>query len=424
MPETKEWGIYVYYAADVPSVDMQDAARRSLESLASVGSSTDVGITAMIDLPDQDTTYYVMPSRPKGKCTWQVYPDRFLPNVNSASIQTIADFLEWSRHNCPAEKVALMFWGHGYALDDFDPTLKKGEGGSDKGRTKVRAASGFSADGDKELRLLLDSTHDAVLNNRDFGSVLRGFNVSGGQRKKIQLLGLDCCNMAMAEVVSELQDYADVLVAAESLLPLRSWLSEQALAKFLADCKLTPQEFAKAAVDLFVKSYDPAEDPYLSLSVSELAKCSELERKMKDLTATLITAIDTAENRAAIDRVWLRDVNFLVDGFIDLGRFCELLKEEMLENRKVCLAAENLLCALGQVVLHRRVAPDVPDRNISRATGLTVWFPPWIRFPAVNYPQIELSKRYLFNGYELTRFAQVTNWDQFLRKLFYLTQGR
>jgi len=424
MPELKEWGIYVYYAADVESKEMQDAARSSLESLASVGSSEDVGITAMIDLPGLDTPYYIMPQRPKGKYNWPVYPDRFLANVDSANIQTIADFLQWSDRNCPAKKVALIFWGHGYALDDFDPTLEQGGGGADKGRATARAASGFSADGHNELRLLFDSTHDSVLNNRDFGSVLRSFDVSVGAKRKIQVLGLDCCNMAMAEVVSELQEYADVLVAAESLLPFRSWLSEPALEKFLANCKLEPKDFAQAAIELFIESYDPAEDPYLELSACDLKKCGELERQVSDLTAALIAAIDEPENRAAIDRAWLRDVCFLADGFIDLGSFCKFLQQEMSGNARVSKAAGEVLTVLDQVVLYHGVAPASKDRNIALATGLTIWFPPWIRFPAVNYPQIDLSKRYLFNGYELTRFAQVTNWDQFLCKLFYLTQSR
>lgn len=423
MPTVKEWGIYVYYAADVPDDEMQEAARSSLASLASIGSSEDVGITAMIDLPGLDTPYYVMPQRPKGKCTWQVYPDRFLPNVNSASIETIADFLEWSSTNCPAKKIALVFWGHGYALDDFDPKLEQGGAGSNTVRATVRAASGFSADGQNELRLLFDSSHDAVLNNRDFGSALRGFNVGLGDKRKIQVLGLDCCNMAMAEVLSELQDYADFLVAAESMLPFRSWLSTPGLANFLENCKYEPEEFAKKAVDLFIKSYDPATDPYLAISVSNFRKCPELERKMKALTAKLLIAIDEPENRAAIDRAWLRDVNFLVDGFIDLGTFCNLLREEMKGNSDVCSAAGDVIKVLkDDVVLHHKVAPYVPDRNISLATGLTIWFPPWIRFPAVNYPQIDLSKQYLFNGYELTHFAQATDWDRFLTKLYFLTQ--
>jgi hypothetical protein len=196
------------------------------------------------------------------------------------------------------------------------------------------------------------------------------------------------------------------------------------MTKLLTNDKFTPEEFGEAAVDLFVKSYDPAEDPYLALSVSKLDACSELERKMKDLTAVLITAIDAPENRAAIDRAWLRDVSFEVDGFIDLGAFCMFIQEEMSGNTDVCSAAEDVCNALSKVVLHHRVAPEVPDRKISLATGLTIWFPPWIRFPGVNYAQIDLSKRYLFNGYELTRFAQVTNWDRFLSKLYLLTQGQ
>ena len=61
MPATKEWGIYVYFAADVPQRQMQIGAWRNLRALASAGSSNTVGITAMIDLPRRDTEYYLIP---------------------------------------------------------------------------------------------------------------------------------------------------------------------------------------------------------------------------------------------------------------------------------------------------------------------------------------------------------------------------
>jgi hypothetical protein len=425
MPATKTWGIYVYYAADVLSAEMQAAARTSLVSLASAGSNEDVGITAMIDLPKLDTAYYILPEQPTGQTTWDVYPDRFLPNVNSASLQTIADFLQWSSDNCPAENIALVFWGHAYALDDYDPTQGQGAGTGDdsgKGRAGQRSAAGFPGRRGQELSLLYDSSHDAVLNNRDFGGVLRSYNVSLAPKKKIQVLALDCCNMAMVEVLSELQDYAEFSVAAESMLPYRSWLTQQVLEQFLHAGNISPQDFAKAGVNMFIDSYMPSQDPYLALSVCNLARCQRLEEDMKELTGILIEAIDEPENREAIDRAWLRDVSFLADGLIDLGRFCEYLQQGMREVPGLYSAAGKVREAVKKVVPYNRYAPDDKNLKISLATGLTVWFPPWIRFPAVRYPQIELSKNYLTNGYPQTRFAQATSWDRFLYKLFDLTQ--
>lgn len=421
----REWGIYIYYAADVPSTAMQKAALRSLESVASVGSNETVGITAMIDLPNRDTVYYLLPAQPEGRVKRSVYPDRFLPNVNSASIQTLADFLQWSNDNCPAEKVALVFWGHGYAIDDFDPTIQpenpNGTNVSGKGRLGQRALPGISGARGHELSLLFDSTHDAVLNNRDFGNLLRTYTAGLRPVKRIQVLGLDCCNMAMAEVMSELQDYADCAVAAESLLPFRSWLSMRALGDFLQRESLTPRDFSSAAVDMFIDSYDSATDPYIELSAFDLNQFKPLEDAIKNMTEVLIDAIDFPENRDAIDRAYLSDVCFLVDGFIDLGTFCRFLIE-FIEVEAVCVQADKVRKALTNVVIKSRFAPDDKGKKIKLATGMTIWFPPWIRFPGVTYPQIDLSKSYLLTGYSQTHFAQVTNWDRFLLKLYALTQ--
>ncbi|MGA3131307.1 MAG: clostripain-related cysteine peptidase [Terracidiphilus sp.] len=420
----RKWGIYVYYAADVESRQMQQAAWQSLQSLASAGSTNDIGITAMIDLPVRDTAYYVMPPQPAGRIKQPVYPDRFLPNVNSASIETLADFLQWSTVNCPAENVALVFWGHGYAIDDFDPTLQPGSptGVSGKGREGQRAIPGISGARGHELSLLFDSTHDAVLNNRDFGNLLRTFNAGLRPQLRIQVLGLDCCNMAMAEVLSELQDYAQCVVAAESLLPFRSWLSEDALTEFLErGSTLAPEQFSVGAVDMFIDSYDPETDPYIELSAFELSQFPALEQAMKGLTEVLIEAIDTPENRDAIDRAYLSDVSFLVDGFIDLGTFCSFLAE-MIDEEGIRNAVNAVLEALNNVVMRCRFAPNDPRMKIALATGMSIWFPPWIRFPGVRYPQIDRSRAYLFNGYPQTRFAQVTNWDRFLLKLYSVTQ--
>ena len=113
-PSAKTWGIYVYFAADVPDPDMQAAVWKTMGTIASVGSSDRVKITAMIDLPNRDTEYYIIPQRPPGVVRWPILPDRFLSNVNSASMDTILDFFEWSHHNCPANNIALIFYGHGY----------------------------------------------------------------------------------------------------------------------------------------------------------------------------------------------------------------------------------------------------------------------------------------------------------------------
>ena len=192
----------------------------------------------MIDLPSRDTEYYILPERPADpKITrWAVLPDRFLSNVDSASIDAILDFFGWSHRNCPAKKIALVFWGHGFALDDFDPRLQPNGGSAGQKRPrrgKQRTADFFPGKSGNELKLLYDLTHNSVLNNRDFAQAIRDYTEKFNGKKPIQVLGLDCCNMAMAEVLCELQGVAEYAVAAETGLPFQSWLSAPVLKKFL-----------------------------------------------------------------------------------------------------------------------------------------------------------------------------------------------
>jgi hypothetical protein len=88
----------------------------------------------------------------------------------------------------------------------------------------------------------------------------------------------------------------------------------------------------------------------------------------------------------------------------------------------VATAAASVENAVSQVVVYSRVAPNSPGRKIMLSKGLSIWFPPWIQFPSVNYSQIERSKDYFLHGYLQTRFAQTTGWNKFLLKLLQLTQ--
>jgi hypothetical protein len=431
MPATKEWGIYVYFAADVPEPLMQRGAWRTLETMASVGSNARVGITALMDLPGRDTEYYVIPERPTNPCVkrWPIFPDRFLPNVNSANIETIYEFFEWSHRNCPAKKIALIFWGHGYALDDFDPRFQ--ESGSfavtdqdddGMGRTFERNAKSFPGKRGQELKLLYDSTHDSVLNNRDFAGVLRSYNKRFLNGQKMQVLGLDCCNMAMAEVLCEFQDCADYVIAAETGLPFQSWLSVRVLRKFLAAQHSTAEEFAEHAVRDFIQSFGRLSSSYVGLSACNLNAFKDLEVAVKKLASALYVAVDEPENRAAVEKAWFSDVSFIVDGLIDLSSFCMFLQRN-LPGTDVASAALGVMRAVKKVVILSKTAPDLPGRKICLSKGLSFWFPPWIQHPAVDYFQIEQSKDYFVHGYPQTRFARATGWDKFLGKLLQLTQS-
>jgi hypothetical protein len=440
-PPCAKWGIYLYFAADVPDPDMQAAVWSTLRTFASVGSTDEIKITAMVDLPCRNTEYYIFPKKDPKLTRWPVLPDRFLSNVNSASIKAIQDFFAWSYRNCPAEKIALVFWGHGYALDDFDPrrqrkvtgvSSKPGCGG------KGRSADSFPGASGEELKLLYDVTHKAVLNNRDFAQAIRACTQIFTPPKKIDVIGLDCCNMAMAEVLSELQDYAEYAVAAETALPFQTWLSAPILEKFLTAGYQSARDLAVGAVQDFIGSFSHSADSYIELSVCNLTNFGALEAAMKQLVDELLPAIAKFENRRAIGQAWYHDVSFVPDGMIDLASFCCLLIGYVDKSEKALIDAATRVKkivegkplpppgtgSMGGVVDLAGVTPHLRGRRISLSKGLSIWFPPWIQFPGVRYEQIKQSKDYLFRGYPLIRFATATGWDRFLCALFFLTQSQ
>jgi len=436
----KTWGIYVYFAADIPDPDLQAAVWSTLGTLASVGSSDTIKITAMVDLPGRNTEYYIIPKRPPDPkiIRWPILPDRFLSNLNSASIDAIVDFFSWSNRNCPADNIALVFWGHGYALDDFDPRAQRKPAGANQNlrcSAKVRNADLFPGESGNELKLLYDVTYNSVLNNRDFAQAIRKCSQIFTPPRKIKVLGLDCCNMAMVEVLSELQDYAEYVVAAETGLPFQSWLSAPILERFLANKYVTARDFAVGAVKDFIGSFSHSADRYVELSACNLDNFGALEAEVKQLVEALLPAIERHRNRRALAQAWYDDVSFVPDGLIDLSSFCGgLLKYIDPSERAIIAAAQNVQKAVegtkphaaggntGGVVEYAGVNPKFPGRRITLSKGLSIWFPPWIQFPGVRYFQIKRSKSYLFHGYPYIRFATATGWNRFLYKLFLLTQ--
>jgi hypothetical protein len=425
----KTWGIYVYFAADVPDPLMQAAVWDTLQTIALVGSSDTVKITAMVDLPNKDTEYYIIPRRPtkKGAVAARILPDRFRTNVDSASIDTILDFFEWSNRNCPADNIALVFWGHGYALDDFDPRIQQKVANvapMQAGGVMGRVAGTFPTGEGNELKLLYDVTHKSILGNRDFAEAIRDYTELFNGRKPVQVLGLDCCNMAMVEVLSELQGVAEYAVAAETALPFQSWLSAPVLRSFLNTPYANAKTFATTAAREFINYMGFSASLFIELSACNLGGFGKLEAAVKTLVNALLPAIEKFENRRAIARAWENGLSFLPDGMIDLASFCGLLGKyiDSSENA-VKSAALSVKATVGGVVDFRGVAPPLTGRRIELSTGVSIWFPPWIQFPNVRYFQMQQSKDYLlFNGYSSTHFAKVTGWDLFLLKLYVLTQ--
>jgi hypothetical protein len=442
----KKWGVYVYYAADVPNPAMRKAAKQNLQKLADVGSNENVGITAMLDVTDAETQYYVIPPQHQGQSEWVVNPSVTLPNVNSACTDTIREFFHWSVDNCPAENIAFVFYGHGYAIDDYDPRLDQDsvpQSATLEDPPAVVPEMGRGSEADVEegsfgvenstgnkhhsrgfpLKLLFDSSYNAVLNNYQVADVIRGCRESLPSGTDFAILGFDCCNMAMAEVLCEMVGCAEIAVAAQTGLPFQSWISENILGKFLSDPPYDPKAFARTVIQDFIGSFASRPTAPIALSACDLNLCKSLETVMKPLSEVLAEAAEDPANRAAIFNSRNDCVSFDPDGFIDLDCFCRFLSED-LAGTAVAKACILVRTALRRFVIASKYMPQNTGKRISLATGLSIWFPPWIEKPLIQIPQKAQSINYFYGGYTQTRFSRATGWDKFLARLVEETQGK
>ena len=216
---------------------MHWAAQRNLLQMVDTGSNDDVYVAAQIDSPQDQTRRYVFPQRPLDTERWVVLPESSLGNINSADPQSILDFFAWGIAECPAKNTMLVLWGHGFGLDDYTPT-----GVWPISFPAPRPAANFVAPVNSLTdRAIVDEHSHSVLNNNQIGDVVRACREMVRKcNGDLAILGMDCCEMGMAEVWCEMAGGAQIAIGSQASLPYASWPYDLFLAQLLAKPRSAP----------------------------------------------------------------------------------------------------------------------------------------------------------------------------------------
>ena len=105
--------------------------------------------------------------------------------------QSLTDFINWSKEQCPADEYILILWNHGGGWTPW------GDGNSVASRAVV---------------------YDDVLNDRGLtlDDLVKGINDSG---TKMKMIYYDACLMGMVEIMSALTECADYVLSASHITP-------------------------------------------------------------------------------------------------------------------------------------------------------------------------------------------------------------
>ncbi len=390
-----KWTVLVYMAGDDSNPQgIEYAISQDLAEIKKVGSTDSVNILAQTDKATELASYRYRLRRATDLESDQL--ECFNGDLNTGSTKTLVDFVKWGVSLFPAERTALILWGHGSGHDDQN--IYRAVRGSVNPRTAAQLARrrlGFFS-GTRRAMLEqgptrgygYDDTAGDFLDNAELRKAL--LQVKDILGRNLDILGFDACLMAMVEVAYQIQDVADILVASERTEPGDGWWYNRALGGLASNPDMAPRALAGD----IVTAYRDAYSNQMTLSAIDLAAIPKLAGNLTSWTHAVADEADAAfhlARRAALDCSPRPS-----DGYCDLGSFLEAAGKS---GQKGSAEAK-----VAQKTLQKAVFA-----SCGGTSGLTIYAPG-------NFtPQRAGSTDALYLG---LNFVREKGWGDFLRKVY------
>jgi Clostripain family len=243
----------------------------------------------------------------------------------------------------------------------------------------------------------------SYLTNTDLQSALNLASARIGQ--KIDILGMDSCNMNMIEIGYELHDWVNIMVASQDEIPDASWPYDALLDHLGQNPDMAAKDLACVAAKTYLASYkDYSDKPAVTLSVLNLERCGTIVPFTRELVQNLELASRSLVGQQAIANVRTRVKCFGANEFVDLLHLCQLFSG-VSSNLGLARAADDLIAPLKSLILENQVSSDEKDCN-----GTSIYFP---EFDSKQKDHQERLGR-LYNGLD---FSRVTEWGSFVSAL-------
>jgi hypothetical protein len=370
----------VYLDADN---NLESAGIDDINEMEMVGSTTEVNIVVQVDrIPysvlaannegytddisnsNWTTTrrYYITQDFDPLQINSQLKSD--LGELNMGDSQTLIDFTDWATINYPAKKYLLVIWNHGGGFRSLSLTKD--------------IAWDDTSGGD---RITMPELEYAL------------YAISAQIGKKIDIVGMDACLMAMTEVAYQIKDYADILVASEENEPGDGWPYDTILGELVVNPLISSGQLSVDIVDKYIFSY-----PYgnVTQSAIDLSYMDTLTDQLSALALTIMSDNLTPKYNylnAANSSQYYGDWDF-----IDLYDFCN---QSLTHSNS--LEVKNIALSIQQTLNYAVIKSGYNGGSVSNSKGLSIYFP----YTAYHY------------YYNYTNFSQDTLWDEMLSYLGY-----
>ena len=368
--DVKSWTYMVYLAGDN---NLESAAVDDFLEMSSVGSSANVNIVALMDrIPGFDTSYDDWTDTRRFYITNGMTPAAAngvsWGEANMGDPEVLLKFVRWAKAAYPANHYVLVFWDHGSGW-----RLRAPNDAPTKGVSFDDTSAGDSIDM-PEMRNSL--------------SILTGNGAS-----PFDIVQLDACLMAMAEVDNQIKPYANIRVSSEESEPNDGAPYNTILSALVANPAMSATTLATNMVDFYYSSYGNNEtqsavnlgSPYATLNTA----VDNLAVALMNNGHNYISGIQTARNTAT---------QFSSTYYIDLWDFADWVRIYV-PDPTINNAAVAVKSAVLAAVVHEHHGTSWPW-----ARGISIYFP---KTPG------EYDARY-DGGTGFLQFTANTHWDEWV----------
>ncbi len=416
-----DWTVLVYVQANN---NLHQYAEKNFSDMASIGSTDNLNILVEWHQPSRPGAWRYKID--KGKMTFDAC---IAPESDGNNPQDLVNAMRWAVTKYPAKKYSLVLWDHGIGILDpswgryrpwsnqkqlIDPeTVKNNPRIQISGITMPahKTATTFLPStatdmpiNDEFTRGILFNEHSKTyMTNQHLSEALSQIKTSVLGGKKLDLIGMDACLMAMVEVGYQTKNYADILVASEEVELAHGWHYSSFLG-LLKNGVLSPMQLAQGIV-LTYELYYKDRVQFFTQSAINLNTMDALKQGLDDIVnrtkkckdANIALGPIVKKSRAT-------SLQFSAASYIDLHSFLTEFHRNLtfLNNNSNALEELKKAVASGMKLVEESVIAHTAGRYMSRAKGLSIYFPTTTNIDA---------------SYTKTDFAKESLWTTFLTEL-------
>ncbi len=387
----KEWTFLVYAQANN---SLCPFAQKNFNDMATVGSTQDLNIVVQWHDPNHNGVWRYKINAGKMEL------DMHLPvNIDGNAAKDLVDSMNWAVSKYPAKKYALILWNHGIGI--LDPVW----GNQSMGFTRSKATianprvqiEGLTHIEDspenltrKQLRkaghrgILFNERTKTYMNNQTLSSALSAIKTTVLKNKKIDLIGMDACLMAMTEVCYQIRNYADFFVGSQEVELAFGWGYAPIVQRFVG--KPSPQEAAQGIVQSYENLYKSKINFYTQSAID--LKVMDLLRDSINLVIQKLMAcreIDQRKTTQALKQARNHTLQFSTSAYVDLHSFFQelhrsfqdIFNKNTTKNPLLTQAVDALKDAIdiASKLIEQSVVANATGKSLSRAKGLSIYYP-------------------------------------------------